>query len=148
MKTVNPITTLIATAMMEAARHQLQAAAAATTSEPASAEPAPKVEVTATGIDSLLDQLFGQVCAAPEPSHGPAPIAQVCTIHQDIAGRVGMNEPDFDPNTLAGKTTALLAAALSNLRELSAAEVTPQGKAKYLMADQNIGAAAAALQLA
>ena len=103
-------------------------------------DPAPKPAADpmgALGLDEMLAQVFG---TAPAPS----PIAQVCAIPQDIADRCGMNEAGFDPHGLPGRTTALLAAVLSNLRELNGL-TNEAGRAKCAVADSHIGAAIAAI---
>ena len=113
------------------------------TAPAAAATQAPTTESTATQAPDLsgsefLDMLLNRGASDLNP------IAQVCAIPQDIADRCGMNDAGFDPNSKVGCTVSLLAAALANLRELSG-NCEPSGAAKCLMADQNIGAAIAAL---
>ena len=94
----------------------------------------------------MLAQAFGMT---PPGTPTPSPIAQVCAIPQDIAERAGMNDAGFDPHSLEGRTVSLLAAALANLRELSGlkANCNPAGAAKCAVADGQIGAAIAAINL-
>lgn len=112
-------------------------------------EPAPAPEPKADAhmsLEQMLSEVFGATTAAPRAPAAPFPIGQVGIIPQDIAERCGMTAPDYDPSSLVGSTVSLLASALANLRELSN-NCEPTGKAKCQMADQNIGAAIAALGL-
>lgn len=111
-------------------------------------EPAPAPEPMS--LEQMLGEIFGAPpAAAPRASAAPIPSAQVCVIPQDIADRAGMNDAGFDPHSLEGRTVALLAAALANLRELRGLKThcNPAGAAKCAVADSNIGAAIAAINL-
>lgn len=156
MQNRNPLASLIALAA---------AAAMLAPAHAAKPEPAPQPEAPSMpSLDELLNEIFGAGPAptpqpfdlsallqevAPRGKPTPAPIPQVCTIPQDIADRAGMNDAGFDPHSLEGRTVALLAAALANLRELRGLKThcNPAGAAKCAVADSNIGAAIAAINL-
>lgn len=150
MQNRNPLASLIALAA---------AAAMLAPAHAAKPEPAPQPE--APSLDELLNEIFGAGPAptpqpfdlnallqevAPRGKPTPGPIAQVCTIPQDIADRAGMNDAGFDPHSLEGRTVALLAAALANLRELKE-QSNPANQAKCVIADRGIGMAVAALDI-
>lgn len=156
MQNRNPLASLIALAA---------AAAMLAPAHAAKPEPAPKPEEPSLpSLDELLGEMFGLPPApaakpfdlsallqefAPRDTPTPTPITQVCAIPQDIADRAGMNDEGFDPHSLEGRTVALLAAALANLRELRGlkANCNPAGAAKCAVADGQIGAAIAAINL-
>ena len=152
MQNHNPLASLLALAVLGAVLNSSQT------------KPAPQPEPARNpSLDDLMAKFFG-AAPAGAATQGPTtestatqapdlsdseflnPIAQVCAIPQDIADRCGMNDAGFDPHGKVGCTVALLAAALTNLRELRG-NCEPSGAAKCLMADQNIGAAIAALGL-
>ena len=151
MQNRNPLASLIALAALSA---MLNPALAKQTAATAQAHtPAPG------SLDEMIDRMFGLsslpgsvelnahlqgTTAGGVPT--PGPIAQVCAIPHDIAERCGMNDAGFEPHSLQGRTISLLAAALSNLREMNGLCDT-KNKGKCLMADQSIGAAIAALGL-
>lgn len=145
MQNRNPFAALIALATAAAMLAPAHAQAQAEPEPERAPQPDPQ---RIPGLDELLCEIFG---AAPAPGRTPSPaaIAQVCTIPQDIADRAGMNDAGFDPHSLEGRTVSLLAAALANLRELRElkANCNPAGAAKCAVADGQIGAAIASINL-
>lgn len=135
----NPLSSLLAAAMIGALLDPALA------KRPAAPTTKPEQPTDFLPLDLSF---FGVDLAGSQEADRPAErtIAQVCAIPLDIADRCGMNAPGFDPQSMTGRTTALLAAALSNLRELKGL-CTPEDKAKCQMADQSIGAAVAALDI-
>lgn len=139
----HPLSNLIALAVLGA---MLDPALAKAPKAPAEAPADHPTAVNQTENDkgssdavAFLDSLMASV---PSQIH----IDQCCAIPTDIAQRAGMYDAGFDPHSLQGRTTVLLAAALANVRELSAL-CNPKNKAMCQMVDQNIGAAVAALGL-
>ncbi|KZK32033.1 hypothetical protein A4F85_04785 [Delftia sp. GW456-R20] len=94
---------------------------------------------------SLEEMLAGLLGMPPGGAPAPSPIAQVCAIPQDIAERCGMHDAGFDAHGHTGRTVTLLAAVLSNLRELRCV-CDEAGRAQVAVAESHITAAVAAVQ--
>lgn len=137
----HPLSSLIALAAISLLNQA--AAQAKPPVAPSATEDAPKQAATTAPAADPLDPFIDALLASAPMHHQ---INQRSEVPRDIAERAGLYAPDFDQNSLKGRTAVLLAAALSNLRELRT-HCEPTGAAKCQMADQNIGAALAALQL-
>lgn len=134
----NPLARLMALTLLNAMLAAPKKQAAEPEQPPASA-----AQANADPL-AFLDQLMAHAATTPRPAANAIP--HMCVIPEDIAERCGMNADGFDPHTLEGRTVALLASAMATLRELRE-RCDPAGAAKVQMADQNIGAAVAALGL-
>ena len=147
MQNRHPLASLIALAAISMLNQAAAQEAAAPAKQPAApsatTEGAPKQAATAAPVADHLDPFIDALLASAPMHHQ---INQRSEVPRDIAERAGLYAPDFDQTSLKGRTAVLLAAALSNLRELRT-HCEPTGVAKCQMADQNIGAALAALQL-
>ncbi len=165
MQNHSPLSDLIAIAILNSLVGMSPPSKANKAAKPEQPDPAPATEPkadtrapsTAKFLDLLspvefLDLLLD---AAPAPAvpHNTSDQEPITHIHKvgviphDIAERCGMNTPDYDHNSLVGSTVAMLACALTSLRELQSQQATRIGASKCQMADQNIGAAIAALGL-
>lgn len=121
--------------------------AAAEAAIPKAAEPDadPAARTGRPGAMSLEEMLAGLLGTPPGGAPAPSPIAQVCAIPQDIAERCGMTDPGFVPHGHTGRTVSLLAAVLSNLRELRCV-CDEAGRVQVAVAESHITAAVAAVQ--
>lgn len=115
--------------------------------EATTSQPSPAPHPTGTSTMRLEDVLADMVGAFPADAIAARPICEVCAIPQDIAQRCGMYAAGFDPHGITGRTVALLAAVLANLREMQDACDTT-GRAQVAVAESHITAAVTAVHAA